>query len=214
MTNTLQLLMQRLRPEDPRRMRAFREVLNGLNWDNDNLIESMSKLFFAVDELAEAEVEYYYRRRGTRALISGLTRFAAWILGSIGLLMPLLAGTMTTELKDWGQYGYAFLAGAAAFLAANSLFAGTNGHIRFVTTQLELEKLITAARIEWCKFLAGQHSTPDEVDKGFSLILDYASMLHTTTITETGQWAKTLITELGKFQKTIDVKHGIQEKTK
>ena len=87
----------------------------------------MSALFLAVDGLAEAEVTYYYRRRGTRALISSITRFIAWLLGSIGLLLPLLAGTSSTTFKELGQFGYAFLATAASFLAANSLFGGTEG---------------------------------------------------------------------------------------
>lgn len=113
-------------------------------------MESLSQLFRAVDDLAEAEVSYYYRRRGTRAWISGLARFGAWVFGSIGLLLLLLAATATPDFKAVSQYGYVFLAAAASCLGANSLFGGTEGHIRFVSTQLELEKLITSARIRWC----------------------------------------------------------------
>ena len=83
--------LQRFRPEDPRRIKAFRAKLEGLAWDKQNAVESLSALFAAVDELAEAEVHYYYRRRGTRAWISGVTRTGAWLLGTVGLLLPLLA---------------------------------------------------------------------------------------------------------------------------
>lgn len=200
--------LQRLRPEDPRRIQAFRSKLDGLNWDKQNVVDSLSILFAAVDDLAEAEVQYYYRRRGTRAWISGTTRFVAWLLGSVGLLLPLLAGTAAPIFKEWGQYGYAFLAAAASCLAANSLFGGTEGHIRFVSTQLELERLITASRVEWCKYLAEPHGTDDEIAQGFSLILAYANSLHTATIAETGHWGETLLAELAKFQKTVESKGG------
>ena len=195
----------RLRPEDPRRIQAFRTKLEGIKWDSQNLVASLSILFAAVDDLAEAEVKYYYRRRGTRAWISGITRIMAWLLGSTGLLLPLLAGTAPI-FKDWGQYGYVCLAGAASFLAANSLFGGTDGHIRFVSTQLELERLITGARVGWCKYLAGPHNADEDVAQGFSLILNYATSLHTATITETGRWGETLIAELAKYQKALESK--------
>jgi SMODS and SLOG-associating 2TM effector domain 2 len=202
---------QSLRSEDPRRIQAFRATLEGLKWDKQNVVASLSKLFSAVDNLAEAEVQYYYRRRGTRAWISGVTRFVAWLLGSIGLLLPLLAGTAAPIFKDWGQYGYAFLAAAASCLAANSLFGGTEGHVRFVSTQLELERLIIASRVGWCKYLAEPHETDEKINQGFSLILAYANNLHATTIIETGRWGDTLLAELAKFQKVVEAKSGTEE---
>ena len=86
--------MQRFRPEDPRRIQAFRSKVEGLKWDKQSAVGSLSSLFAAVDDLAESEIHYYYRRRGTRAWISGLTRIAAWLLGTVGLLLPLLGSVM------------------------------------------------------------------------------------------------------------------------
>lgn len=207
--------LQRFRPEDPRRIKAFRAKLEGLAWDKQSAVKSLSALFAAVDDLAEAEVYYYYRRRGTRAWISGMTRIGAWLLGTVGLLLPLLSGTNAPMFKDWGQYGYAFLAAAASCLAANSLFGGTEGHIRFVSAQLELEKLITAYRIGWYKYLtSGSYETDDGLADGFALILDYANALHTATITETGRWGETLLAEIAKFQKSIEAKNSASGKEK
>lgn len=168
MADSTQRLFASLRPEDPRRIREFRRRLGSLKWDAENAIASLKELFDAVDELADAEIHYYYRRRGTRAWISGFARFAAWLLGSIGLLLPLLAGTAAPEFKEVGQYGYVFLAGAASCLAANSLFGGTSGHVRFVSTQLELERLVTKARIDWCAFLAQAKADTDHIKAGFA----------------------------------------------
>jgi hypothetical protein len=196
----------RLRPEDPRRIASFREQLKTLAWDSTHLVTSLSALFAAVDDLAQQEVRYYYRRRGTRACISGVTRTLAWMLGTAGLLLPLLAGADPERFKNWGLYGYPFLAAAASFLAANALFGGTEGHIRFVSTQLQLEKLITASRVEWCQYLAGPLDGDAARAQGFALILAYASSLHTTTLAETGHWGETLLAELAKYQKTIEAK--------
>jgi len=204
--------LERFRPEGPGRTQAFRSKVDTLRWDQEHVADSLATLFRAVDDLAETEVAYYHRRRGTRAWISGLCRVAAWSLGSVGILLPLLAGTAAAPFNDWGQYGYVFLAAAACCLAANALFGGTEGHIRFVSTQLELERLITAARIDWCKYLAGPHTSAEEIAQGFALISAYAQQLHTATITETGRWGETLLTELAKYQKAVDTREQTPRK--
>ena len=193
-----------MRPEDPTRLRVFREATQELLWDKEHVTESLSQLFLAVDDLAEAEVKYYYRRRTTRAWISGISRLVAWVSGTIGLLLPLLAATATPEFKGLALFGYVFIAISASSLAANSLFGGTEGHIRFVTTQLALEKLITKARISWCRYLGLRSSDNQDYQAGFFLIQEFATELHTTTISETGRWGETIMKELANFQENID----------
>ncbi len=201
-------LQGRLRGEDPRRIADFRARTEGLRWDPDHLDTSLRALFAAVDALAEAEIAYYHRRRGTRAWISGVTRVAAWILGSIGLLLPLLAATPSPRWQAWGQYGYVFLAAAASALAANSLFAGTEGHIRFVSTQLELERLVVASRVEWYRYLALPRESDEDLSRGFGLILDYAHNLHSAVLQETGRWGETLLAELSKLERKMNGGRG------
>lgn len=203
-----------MRPEDPSKLSEFREATQALLWDEEHLTESLSQLFRAVDDLAEAEVKYYYRRRITRAWISGISRVVAWVSGTIGLLLPLLAATATPEFKELALFGYVFIAIAASALAANSLFAGTAGHIRFVTTQLELEKLMTQARISWCRYLSLRSGDNEDPRAGFLLIQEYATELHTITLSETGRWGETIIKELESFQKSIGQKKSNQANEK
>ncbi len=200
--------IRRVRPEDPARLHSFREATQTLLWDEQHAIDSLSQLFYAIDDLAEAEVKYYYRRRTTRAWISGLSRGVAWVAGTIGVLLPLMASGVNSEANNFAQYGYVFIAIAASGLAANALFGGTEGHIRFFITQLELEKLMTKARISWCHYLQAITSNEEELEKGFLLIQEYAAELHTTTISETGRWGETLKKELAQYQKTLASKNN------
>lgn len=194
--------IRRLRPEDPQRLGNFRQTTQDLKWDEEDVAESLAILFNAVDLLAEAEVAYYYRRRGTRAWISGVTRFGGWLFGSIGLLLPLLASATGSAFQQWAAFGYVALAIAASCFAANSLFGGTAGHIRFVATQLELEKLMTATRISWCRYLSQDHAG-DISNAGFSLILNYAEELYAITLSETGLWGELLLKELSVYQQDM-----------
>lgn len=197
--------MLRLKPrtEDPARIQAFKKTMDALSWNPDDVLVSLNSLFGAVDELADAELRYYYRRRRTRAWISGLTRVGAWILGSIGLIIPLLAATNEPIFEGVASYGYVFLAMSGSLLAANALFGGTDGHIRFVTTQLEIEKIITKARISWCDYMNSQKAGGVDASRGFAKILEYANDLHGSTIAETGRWGETLLRELAKYKQSL-----------
>ena len=182
--------------------------MDELSWDPDNVLASLNSLFGAVDDLADAELRYYYRRRRTRALISGFTRLGAWALGSIGLICPLLSATNKPCFEGLAIYGYVFLAMAGSLLAANALFGGTDGHVRFVTTQLEIERIITKARVYWCEYMATQKVGDVDASKGFEQILTYANELHTSTLAETSRWGETLLRELAKYDKNLASKFG------
>jgi hypothetical protein len=194
------------RSEDPDRIRAFRQVMDALSWHPGSELDSLKKLFNAVDDLADAEIRYYYRRRQTRAWISGATRTGAWLSGSAGLVLPLLAASNDSAFDYWVGYGYVFLAMAASLLAANSLFGGTDGHIRFVTTQLEIEKIVTRARVNWCEYLSTQENGNPDLKSGFEKIMIYANELHDSTISETGRWGETLMQELTRYEKSLSSK--------
>ncbi|HEY9103493.1 SLATT domain-containing protein [Chitinimonas sp.] len=191
------------RPEDPHRMVRFRERLQDIPWANNESPGALDQLFRAVDELAEAEVYYYHRRRNTRAWISGVARTIALATGSIGLLIPLLAGAgLAWPAGPFrAELGYVFLAISAGALTANTLFGGTAGHVRFVTTQLKLEKLITASRIGWYDYLSNPGAADEASRRGFTLILDYATKLHDMVLAETGDWAGLTLAALEQFQK-------------
>lgn len=195
-------------PENPEKIAQFRQTLEKLNGLQDQRA-SLKMLFDAVDKLAEAELNYYYRRRLTRSTISTITRFAGWMFGTLGIVSPLLSTSVPNVFGMLSPYGYALLACAASALAANSLFAGTEGHIRFVTTQLEIEKLIVASRINWCQFLMTNQSTPLNVDEAFELLNAYASTLHNMALKETQHWGETITGELQKYQQMINKSHSV-----
>lgn len=102
------------------------------------------------------------------------------------------------------RLGYVFLAASASCFAANSLFGGTEGHIRFVSTQLELEKILVAARIKWCELLAVGDPREEHRASQFAHILAYAGAVHTVTLSETARWGETLTVELSKYMRSIE----------
>lgn len=209
MRNFISIVRSIAHPEDPRRVTAFRTATAQLKWDEQNFAASMSGLFEEVDKLAEAEIHYYFRRRGTRSLVSGITRFLGWVCGTTGLILPLLDNN-----SNLGKLGYAFLAGAASMFAANSLFGGTEGHVRYVSAQLALERLVTESRIGWAAWLASQQNGQPDRQTGFDLIHAYATHLYTISISETDRWGEAILADVAKYQNSIDARNQANSNAK
>lgn len=202
--------LQQLKPEHPIKLLEFRKSVSDLTWKDASIRVSLSALFEAVDALALEELNYYYRRRQTRAWISGFFRLTAWLSGTVGLL-PLLAATKDPWFVASSEYGYVALAISASCLAANALFGGTTGHVRFVGAQLAIEKIVTVSRISWYEYKSTSafHTdpmAPKQVTAGFTRIRKYAEDLYATTIVETGQWAEMVMSALEKFRTKLDEK--------
>jgi len=205
MSNILKDWLARRKPVDPRHLNAFRSKVIDLDWTGEQGIFSLGVLFQAVDSLAEEEANYYYRQRGLHSKVSRVTRIFAWVWGSTGVVLPLLAATKVAAFENLGQWGYVFLAAGASAIAANSLFGGSGGHVRYVSTQLELEKIIMDARLQWCEFQSSLSSQEKELQDGFSLISQYTERVHHATISETQQWGTDLQAELKRYEKRISV---------
>lgn len=192
--------------EDPGRLKAFMTVIQGIDWASGVTTSNLQPIFNAVDGLAVAEASYYYSARKTRLKWSNGLRLAGWIFGTAGTLIPLAAATRHPRFHDWNPWGYVLIALSAAMFAANALFQGTAGHIRFVTTQLQIERLITLTRLEWVRFVAGASTTKlteEERGRALDLLKVYATELYTLIISETGEWSQLMQSQIDQYQKNL-----------
>ncbi|HAS87815.1 MAG TPA: hypothetical protein DCS48_00670 [Desulfovibrio sp.] len=184
----------------------FRDELKNIKWNRKDDVESLSTMFNSLDAVAEEKLQYYYGRRKRRAFFSNLFRNLGWVAGFIGVILPLLSDYMVA-FDPTGKLGYVFLIAAASFLGANSLFEGTSGHVRYVMTQLKLEKLIVSTRLSWHVYKSRAsciECSEKEVADGFAIIQKYAQEFYDLVIDEADDWGESVLKELIKYQKSID----------
>lgn len=174
------------------RISNFLDRTRSLGWSRAEIANSLNAVVFELDELAQAEVRYYFRQRKYRARSSFWLRLAAWIFGTLGLLAPLAGGAMgRPTLEKWG---YVLLAVSASAIAANTLFSSTSEHIRYTTTQLALERLIITFRVDWFQMraLRGTFETDEAIEAAFALMLRFVDAVSKTILDETNAWGSTL----------------------
>lgn len=186
---------RRNRIEDPSRLTAFFAVVSALDWAGDAAARSLDELSAATTALFQAEVTYYYRARQARRRASSLFRWAAFLSATAGLACPFLE----TAVPSWAgisRFGYVLLAIAAASLAGNELFGGTRGHIRSVTAQYELERLLNRFVIDWSEWRSDPAMAGDR-KKGFDILRGLSDGVYTELLDETREWG-TAISEAEK----------------
>jgi hypothetical protein len=192
---------------DPVRIKSFLESIGTLDWKDAGV--SIDALCREAFELLRHEVNYYYEVRQSRQRLSLFFRVALLVFGSLGMLAPLADAAQLYEGAS--GLGYLFLVVAGIFMAANSLFGGTAGHGRIVTTQISLEKVIAVGSVQWNALKSRFDGATDKaaiekemfdfiaklLESGYQLILD-----------ETSDWAKTLNESVSNYEMGINRKTG------
>ncbi len=191
--------MKKKKIEDTEIIRLFLGKTASLDWSNSR--ESLSTLKNEAFELLNHEIAYYYRIRQNKKLLSGYLRFGMLLFGTLGVLAPLAEAA---KLYEVGNYGYLLLAVSGAFLTANNIFGGTSGHARFVTTQLQLEKIISVGTVKWNQLenkLNQDTNNEREIElKMFQFIIETLEEAYTLIIDETNEWNETLKSALADFE--------------
>lgn len=195
--------------ETPDRMYRFLKTTGSLSWAPESRQESLGKLEAGLVCLALDEAVFYYRRRRSSRILSHTLRALAWILGTAGILTPLLS-TAISSRGPVSTWGYVLLAASAAMLAANSVFDGTHAHVRATKAQLSIEHLITEFHLTWNMILAtnqdfGEQARKEDgvhpgVDAAFAALLAFARAMSGVVNDETGAWATGVVASLEELR--------------
>ena len=197
--------------EHPRRVEAFFSRIRGLSWDGADRLASLDALHEALNDLAQYEIEYYYFARKRKRHASAVMRGGTLILGTAGLLAPLIAAADHERYAFLSPWGYVWLGGAAAILTVNKIFGATGGHIRLVRAQYDLEGLVTAFRIEWQRWRARHaHLPPDQwpVDEAFDTFRRFADAMYKLIDDETESWARGVTAALEEYARSLSARTG------
>lgn len=193
--------------EDPIRLERFQDLTGSLSWAPENRSTALRSIYTALNDLAYAEVRYYFERRQHGKWLSTACRLVAWLTGAVGLLLPLIPPVWPTAPANFTSWGYIAFAIAGSALVANSIFGGTDGHRRFVSTQLDVERLLTLFRLDWQRLFMEYEANPT-TERASALIARstlFVEALHAALSSETALWGKQLAEAITDLEKRIQV---------
>ena len=202
------------RIEDPERLRRFLSQLENADWRGSSTA-SLEKVFSALNDLVFHEVLFYYKARKKQRSFSVITRGLSILLGTIGVMVPLLAAADPDAFKSVAPYGYPLLVAAGSLLAVNRMFGATGGHIRYVTAQLELERIITKFRLKWLEWLSRDTMTPDNpatAAQAFILMNEFVDDAYQVIQEETVVWGRSVSEALRDYENKLPKQPDTEEK--
>jgi hypothetical protein len=182
------------RVEDPARIVHLTERLAALSWKAQEQRESLRVLFECLSDLTHAEIRYYYDRRVSSRRLSRICRILAWLFGTAGVLVPVVATAWPRAPGNLLSLGYIAFALAGSALVADTAFAGSAAHQRYTKTQLALEQLYTLFAIEWQALIASLDISPgpERVAAAIRRAVAYCGALHEVLGAETDEWRTTM----------------------
>jgi hypothetical protein len=201
------------RVEDPARIVNLTERLAALSWKAQEQRESLRVLFECLADLTQAEIRYYYDRRVSSRRLSRICRVIAWLFGTAGVMVPVVAPAWPGAPANLLSLGYIAFALAGSALVADTAFAGSVAHQRYTKTQLALEQLYTVFAIEWQAFVASVDVAPSQerVSAAIGRAVTYCGALHEVLGTETTEWRITMDKAREALNRLASAKDGKAE---
>lgn len=185
-----------------------------LKWNtSDEIQRSIVTLYQYAEATATNSVDWYGRKKASKARMSRLLRSLAIILTTVGGLTPIISslGWSTVELPpamlnlNVGQLGYLFLGLAAASIGFDRFFGFSSGWMRYITTKMTMERMVSEFRMDWAMMVAklGEKSpTTDQVQLMIQRIKEFLVAINTHVEQETQTWVSEFKTNLAEIEKT------------
>ena len=178
-------------------------------WDPAQKRESLNKVFEAALKQGQSAIDWYQDNIRTQRLGSRIIRLLAIFLASLGALIPLIGPPVQKLLnvKDFDpQWGYIAFATAAVLLAVDRFYGFSTGWVRYIKTQLALERALTDVRYDWTALVAklkAPEPTPEELPPMLQRLKDFVDFVHSQIQQETEAWVLEFQTNLSDLMTTV-----------
>lgn len=179
-----------------------------LSWKPEDRAASLQLVFEQAQAKALEAIDWYIARKGLRATLSQLLRFAAIFFATVGGVLPLLraAGIWPKSFPgEMGQVGYVAFAIAAGCIAIDRFFGLSSAWMRWVTTALSLQRMLAEFQLDWSLMqvkLGGAEPTQEQVEQLLVRIREFRSAVLQVIERETQSWVvefQSNMAELGKM---------------
>ncbi len=180
-------------------------------WDRTNPKESLMQVHQWAIKNAQKHIEWYRNRSKIRKTLSQLLRITVILNITAGALCPLIdaTGVFINEQPGadsiiLGKWGYVFMALAAAIAGFDKYFGLSTGWMRFIVTQLSLERVLAEFHYDWAVLLDKQQ---EGQSKSNTILLqrvkDFSLKVDELVKQETDSWVLEFQSNLAELEKVL-----------
>lgn len=189
-------------------------TLSNLSWKEADLENSLRELRQYVETEAQKQIDWYYRKKTRKALMSTTLRFASILLFVMGGLVPIVKATLPeSAIKnlpfDFGQAGYLLIGVAAGFVGLDRFFGYSTGWIRYITTAMAIEKSLEEYRLEWARNMSrirGNAPNEQQLDELIQTCATFSIAIKSQVEQETKSWVTEFQSNLSQLEKELQTR--------
>jgi len=179
-------------------------------WNKEKSQESLDALYHWAVQTATNHIEWYDRKKKPRRIWSQALRFLSIIFAAIGALCPLIDATGilgspsdTQNRLILAQWGYVFLALAASIVGFDYYFGHSSGWMRFIVTQISIERALKEFQYDWLILKVQQENNPSNTPIFVQRAKDFTLQIENIIKQETDAWVTEFQTNISQLEKVL-----------
>ena len=159
------------------------------SWETDRATGSLVALYDWATAHTLTAVGWYLAKKSGKARASRWLRLAAILLVTAGGGFPVLVTTFGRDDSMLGV-GYILLAAAAGCVAVDRFFGISTAWMRYLTTELALQRELQRFHLEWATLSAtcGPRLDQDEIAAHLALLTKFVDRVSAEMAAETKAW--------------------------
>lgn len=186
------------------------EKSNFPEWDKDKPEESLDLIYQWAVGYADGQIAWYEKGKKPKRTWSKALRSSSIIFAAVGALCPLIDATdIFANLKIGenpfilGQWGYFFLAVAAAIAGFDFYFGHSSAWMRFIVTQISLERALKEFQYDWVILKVQQENSPANTPIFLQRAKDFTLQIENLIKQETDAWVAEFQTNISQLEKVL-----------
>lgn len=170
------------------------------DWDPGDPAKSLALLYKWTVKTTESRIAWYDHSRKPKRAGSQWLRVFSILFAAIGALCPLVDATKIVGDKILlGQWGYVSIALAAAIVGYDKYFGLSTGWMRYIVTQLSLEKALKEFQYDWIILYAQQANISTLLQR----IKDFSLQVESLVRQETDAWVLEFQSNVAELEKVL-----------
>ena len=179
-------------------------------WNKEKPEESLETIYNWAVKSASDYSQWYDRKKKPFKIWSKSLRFFAIVFAAVGALCPLIDATGVfsnpADLQNrliLAQWGYVFLAVAASIAGFDYYFGHSSGWMRFIVTQVSIERALKEFQYDWVLLKIQQENNPGNTPIFLQRAKDFTLQIETIVKEETDTWVAEFQTNISQLEKVL-----------
>ncbi len=179
------------------------------NWDPSKPEESLDEIYAYVLTEASKSIQWYWKNKKSKALLSRWIRFLVWALAAVAGLLPIVGALFLpadhhSNLTN-GLWPSLLLGIAAGLLGLDKGFGYSSGWARYVLTATNIRKSLEEFRLDWTalRAKAGNQLTSDGVAPLIERARQFRADIEALVLQETKDWVTEFQSTMAQMEKDV-----------